>query len=55
MKTAEDYYQWGKTCQQHQRWGDAINAYKKALELNPDSRAATALEYIYDILDFRHA
>ena len=54
MKTAEDYYQWGKACQQQQQWGDAINAYKKALELNPESRAATALEYIYDILNFRH-
>jgi tetratricopeptide (TPR) repeat protein len=54
MKTEEDYYQQGKDCQQRQQWGEAINAYKKALELNPESRAATALEHIYDILDFRH-
>ncbi|MDR2802428.1 MAG: tetratricopeptide repeat protein [Prevotellaceae bacterium] len=55
MKTEEDYYQLGKACQQQQQWGDAINAYKKALELNPESRAAAALEHIYDILNFRHS
>jgi tetratricopeptide (TPR) repeat protein len=52
--TDEDYYQAGKASQQQQKWGDAINAYKKALELNPSSRAAAALEYIYEILQFRH-
>ncbi len=54
MKTEEDYYQLGKKYQQKQDWGEAINAYKKALELNPESRAAAALEYIYEILAFRH-
>ncbi|MDR0728930.1 MAG: tetratricopeptide repeat protein [Prevotellaceae bacterium] len=52
--TDEDYYQSGKASQQQQQWGDAINAYKKALELNPGSRAAAALEYIYEILQFRN-
>jgi tetratricopeptide (TPR) repeat protein len=55
MYTEDDYYRMGKAFQQQQQWGEAINAYKKALELNPGSRAATALEYIYDILEFRHA
>ncbi|MDR3132477.1 MAG: tetratricopeptide repeat protein [Prevotellaceae bacterium] len=54
MSKEEEYYQLGKACQQQQQWGDAINAYKKALELNPDSHAATALEHIYAILGFRH-
>jgi tetratricopeptide (TPR) repeat protein len=50
----EDFYRSGKLHQQKQEWGEAINDYKKALELNPDSRAAAALEYIYEILAFRH-
>jgi tetratricopeptide (TPR) repeat protein len=52
--TDNDFYQLGQQYQQQQQWGEAINAYKKALSLNPDSRAATALEYIQDILAFRH-
>ncbi|MDR1681124.1 MAG: tetratricopeptide repeat protein [Prevotellaceae bacterium] len=52
--TDEDYYQSGKAFGQQQQWGEAINAYKKALELNPQSRAAAALDYIYEILQFHN-
>ncbi|MDR0668097.1 MAG: tetratricopeptide repeat protein [Prevotellaceae bacterium] len=52
--TDEDYYRSGQAFQQQQQWGEAINAYKKALELNSQSRAAVALEYIYEILSFRN-
>jgi len=54
MNTANNFYERGKEFQQKQQWGDAINAYKQALELDPDSPAAAALEYIYEILAFRH-
>jgi tetratricopeptide (TPR) repeat protein len=55
MAIEKDYYLLGKEYQQQQQWGDAINAYKKALEQNPgDIRATTALEYVYYILAFRH-
>jgi tetratricopeptide (TPR) repeat protein len=53
-KTEEEYYQLGKEHQQKQEWQHAINAYRKALEINPESRANVALEYIYDILNFKH-
>ena len=54
MFTEEDYLQQGKEFQQKQQWAEAINAYKNAIALNPESRAKFALEYIYEILDFRH-
>ena len=54
ITTSEEYYELGKSFQQNQQWGDAINAYKKALELNPESPAETALEYIFEILAFRY-
>ena len=54
MSTATDFYEAGKEFQRQQQWGDAINAYKKALEQDPESPAAAALEYIYEILAFRH-
>ncbi len=52
--TDQEYYELGKDFQQKQQWGEAINAYKKAVEINPESPAAAALEYIYEILAFRH-
>ena len=55
MFTEEDYLQQAKEFQQKQQWAEAINAYKKALELNPDSKAKFALEYIYGILNFYHS
>jgi cytochrome c-type biogenesis protein CcmH/NrfG len=52
--TDDDFYRLGKRYQQQQAWGDAMNAYAQALELNPESPAAAGLEYIRDILAFRH-
>jgi tetratricopeptide (TPR) repeat protein len=54
MLTEENYLQQGAAFQQKEQWAEAINAYKKALELNPESRAKFALEYIDDILNFRY-
>jgi len=54
MLTEEKYLQQAKEFQQKQAWAEAINACKKALELNPESKAKFALEYIYEILDFRY-
>jgi tetratricopeptide (TPR) repeat protein len=55
MFTEEDYLQQGKEFQQKEQWAEAINAYKKAMELNPEGRARFALEYIYEILNFYHS
>ncbi len=54
METAEKYYLEGKAHQQKQEWAEAINAYKEALTLDPNSPAKHALDYIYDILNFRN-
>ncbi len=54
LPNAETYYLEGKAHQQKQEWAEAINAYKKALELDPESPAKFALDYINDILDFRY-
>ena len=35
-------------------WGEAINAYNKAKMINPDGPAATAIEAIYEILDYNN-
>ena len=54
MFTEENYLQEGKEFQQKEQWAEAINAYKKALEINPDSKAKFALEHIYEILNFHY-
>ena len=54
MLTEENYLQQAKEFQQKEQWAEAINAYKKAIELNPDSKAKFALEYIYEILNFHY-
>jgi tetratricopeptide (TPR) repeat protein len=55
LPTSDTYYQQGKLHQHQQQWAEAINAYKKAIDIDPQSEAATALEYIYQILNFSHS
>jgi len=52
--THDDWIHLGQKYRQKQQWGDAINAYQKALELRPDGPAKVALEFIYDVLEYRN-
>ena len=50
----DDWIRKGQQYRQKEQWGDAINAYKKAFELQPDGPAKVALEFIYEVLAFRN-
>ena len=50
--TAEDYYQQGNAYRKQSLWHEAINSYKKAIELDPDSPAVAAREMLDDIMNF---
>ena len=52
--THDDWIRLGQEFMQKQQWGDAINAYHQALELQPDGPAKVALEYIYDVLEYKN-
>lgn len=48
------WYLLGGIYRGHQLWGEAINAYTKAKMIDPTGPAATAIESIYEILNYRH-
>lgn len=48
------WYLLGGIYRRQQLWGDAINAYNKAKMIDPTSPAATAIEAIYEILNYRN-
>jgi len=50
--TAEEYYQEGNVLRKEGRWGDAINSYLRAIELDPNSPAVTAKQMLDDILSY---
>jgi len=50
--TAEEYYQQGNSLRKEGRWGDAINCYIKAVEIDPTSPAAEAKQMLDDILNY---
>ena len=52
--THDHWLRKGHEHRQKEEWGSAINAYREALALNPDSEAKVALDFIYEILAFRH-
>jgi len=52
--THDDWIRLAQECRQKELWGDAINAYQKALELQPDGPAKVALEFIYEVLEYRN-
>jgi len=52
--THNDWIRLGQEYRQKEQWGDAINAYQKALELQPDGPAKVALEFIYEVLAYRN-
>lgn len=48
------WYLLGGIYRRQQLWGDAINAYNKAKMIDPTGPAATAIEAIYEILNYRN-
>ena len=50
--TWEGWYELGTKLRREQRFGDAINAYEKSRELNPEGPAGAAIETVYNILRF---
>jgi tetratricopeptide (TPR) repeat protein len=48
------YYLRGNIYRKMNLFGDALNDYRKALELNSQSRAAIAIEILNEILEFRN-
>ena len=52
--THDEWIRLGQQCRQKEQWGDAINAYQKALALEPNGPAKVALEFIYEVLAFRN-
>ena len=52
--THDEWIRLGQQCRQKEQWGDAINAYKKALEMEPQGPAKVALEFIYQVLEYKN-
>ena len=48
------YYLRGNIYRKMNLFGDALNDYHKALELNPQSPASVAIEILNDILEYRN-
>ena len=53
-KNAYAWYLLGGIYRRQQLWGDAINAYNKSKMIDPTGTAATAIEAIYEILNYRN-
>lgn len=51
---ADAFYHQGLSLAQHQEWGRAASAFRKALELDPESPAAQSLTMIDDIMAYYH-
>ncbi len=52
--TSNDWYIKGNELRKAGLFGEAINAYRKACELDPESPAGAVIEIINDILDYRN-
>ena len=50
--TAQQWYEQGNALRRESRWGDAINCYTKAIELDPDSPAVEARRMLQDIMNY---
>ena len=50
----EELYFWlGKVCYKKQEWGNAINAFQKVLDLNPEHKdAQSQIDMAYNILGY---
>lgn len=54
VNNAYGWYLLGGIYRRQQMWGEAINAYNRAKLIDPSSPAATAIDSIYEILNFRN-
>jgi len=52
--THNDWIRLGQEYCKKEQWGDAINAFRRALEIEPDGPAKVALEFIYEVLEYRN-
>ena len=50
--TATEFYQQGNEARKRGHWHEAINAYIKAIELDPESPAVEAKKMLDDIMAF---
>jgi cytochrome c-type biogenesis protein CcmH/NrfG len=50
----DEWIRLGQAYRQKEQWGDAINAYREALMLQPEGPAKVALEFIYEVLAWRN-
>ncbi len=50
--TAQEYYEQGNALRRQGLWGEAINSYTRAIELDPDSPAVTAKRMLEDIMNY---
>ncbi|MBQ9203758.1 MAG: tetratricopeptide repeat protein [Prevotella sp.] len=50
--TAQEYYEQGNALRKQGLWGEAINCYLQAAELDPDSPAVEAKRMLDDIMSF---
>ena len=54
MSSAEQLYEQGNARRRQGLWHEAINCYRQAEEIDPDSPAAEARRILEDILNFYH-
>ncbi len=52
--TAHEWYVLGNERRRHGDFAAAINCYMQAVELDADSPAATAMQMLQDILNYRN-
>ena len=52
--TAKDWFEKGNEYRQQGLFGEAINAYKKSQELDPDGPAGTVIDLVNSILAYRN-
>lgn len=50
----EAWYLRGYVYKQLGKWGESLSDLNRAVELNPDSRAAVLRQLLQDIINFRH-
>ncbi|MBQ2179730.1 MAG: tetratricopeptide repeat protein [Prevotella sp.] len=52
--TAQEFYEQGNALRRQGQFGEAINCYLKAIELDPESPAVEAKQMLDDIMNFYH-
>ena len=52
--TAQEWYEQGNAFRKESKWHEAINCYRQAIELDPQSPAVEAKRMLEDIMAFYH-